>query len=398
MLGGQWMNIGDLLKALPRVEELYAADRESEALQLLDRCLGMPAGFEAQLQQLRDLERDLGAASIDSALVPHLLALRSKCLASGRIRIDAELTSLARDHVRLLDELCPGRTEFGIYGAQLSALLDDVEDGLRRIDGVLRRAPGDERAARTKKALEQMAAAEAATAVPLLLEGLGELTRQATAAGGDMTPSLALPWLRLLSELAQQLSRRPADTFAWSYLLMHLMNGHLYAEAAVAMRALQAVAPSPSSAVDAVLGPGATQRMLSDLEQHTNPDDTSQAARPAPAESATSISETIRRTVADMSSTLIVHWLPRLLEVIDGTSELSDAEKASFRFMLGACETKPIVSERHFLELAVLACAIGSREAGSAALRRAIECRGRRGPSRDEDVLGFMAQSLLNRT
>ncbi|MEZ5962479.1 MAG: hypothetical protein R3F56_01410 [Planctomycetota bacterium] len=403
--------MSDGLSVLRKIEELYGGDREAEALQLLDRVLKMPDGFEQQLRHLRELAKDPKAihlnpdiqqtdgavvvhlaASMGGGMLPTMIRLRSKCFASGGVELSGPMAERARDHVKLLDSLYSDVAEFAVYASQIVTLLGDPVDGMARIDRVLEKEPDNQHAAQTRDFIARRTG-DRGDNVLAIVARLQDLARKTEATGG-LTARDAVPWFRDCCEIARLLERQPMHIHGWCCLLMYLLNSGRFAEAAIALHALQSVDPSPNVA-DGILGAGATHRMMKDIAEKAPADAARPPAGTPPEERARAIIAGLQRALGTMASQFVQAYVPDLFDVVEKGTELSADDTGSLRFLLDAVRTRQASTELQFLEEAMLAFAVGEARIGVAAFASAVEFTKQRGPSQAEDAYGFLAQSLM---
>jgi len=137
---------------LKKIEDLYSANHEREALLIIDRVLGLSKDFESNFKKLAELlkindspvvvKTDVFAINkerfglnvhfkLGPKHVPHLLALRSKCytalLDTTSGRSDPKLKIGAVANAELTLKLFPENPEFLIWVAQVLFLTGEVE-------------------------------------------------------------------------------------------------------------------------------------------------------------------------------------------------------------------------------------------------------------------------------
>jgi len=167
------------VKDLEMVEELYTADHEREALEILDRMLGLPRGVDPAIGRLRFLfaegdliEPKLHVESIIANLAmikvetklggkfsKYLMMLRSKCFSaivsqpSGRE--DADLMGKAIENAEIVLQLFPEDPTFLTLAAQVIFIQGDTNRAVVLVKKALKLDPRSEMAKATLKIINQ---------------------------------------------------------------------------------------------------------------------------------------------------------------------------------------------------------------------------------------------------
>ncbi len=409
----------DGMSVLREIEDLYIADRETEALELIDRVLKLPADYNGQLMRLRDVNQDTEGVHTDAVkenltvgiginvhlkmggrFLDPLMSMRSKCFASGNIKLSGEMEHRAVNHIRLLDEFYPGDVTFAIYSAEITAILGNPEEAVEMLNSILQRDPANKLANAVKEQYEQ--ALRRSNRGPSSLEAasrLMQLQESAKSSGqGGLGPREFTDWLRSCCEIAQHLEQDTFDVDNWVLLISVLMNTQRYEEASMALKAVQSFDPS-SNVCDRILGEGATRKMMEDISTYSD-NKPALNEQMTPEQSARMIGGSLRAWGAEISETIASWWLPLLASwVLENGAEPKGDDKVLMCFLLRIhleqADKSPSV--QLYLYTTLLAITVGENDQGCIAFMKSFEYMKSHGEQLTDAnaSLGSFAQELM---